>query len=42
MNSAILYRFCLPCGKTDDTLSPSSPRVRGRRLQLRPRSRFAV
>ena len=28
----------LPVGKADDTLSPSLPRVRGRRLQLYPRT----
>ena len=38
MNSAIFYRFCLPFGKVDDTPSPSLPRVRGRRLQLHPRT----
>jgi hypothetical protein len=38
MISAILNRFCLPCGKADDTPSPLLPRVRGRRLQLHPRS----
>ena len=38
MDSAILNRFCLPCGKVEDTPSPSLPRVRGRRLQLHPRS----
>jgi predicted aminopeptidase len=38
MNSAILYRFCLPCRKAEDTPSPSLPRGRGRRLQLHPLS----
>jgi hypothetical protein len=38
MNSAILYQFCLPGGKADDTPSPSLPVVRGSRLQLHPRS----
>ena len=38
MNFTILYRFCLPGGKADDTLSPSLPGGRGSRLQLHPRS----
>ena len=32
----MLYRFCLPCGKADDTQFPLLPMARGRRLQLRP------
>jgi len=38
MNSAVLYRFCLPFGKAEDAPPPSLPRVRGRQLQLHPRS----
>jgi len=36
MNSAILSRFCLPCGKADDTPFSAFSRVRSSLLRLHP------
>ena len=33
--------FCLPCGKADDTPSPTLPRVRSSLLRLHPWTPFA-
>jgi len=36
MSSVILYRFCLPLGKADDTLSSALSRICSSSLRLHP------